>query len=94
MNCSKISATKCDFTPTSLSQGFLRYFNVSLRVRAELPGLPGRASAWASVPWFQHYRNGERGPLASLSTRLCLGPASHPEPPAERRAHGTPRSWL
>lgn len=62
VNCSKISATECDFTPTSLSRGFLRYFNVSLRVRAELPGLPGRASAWASVPWFQHYRNVTIGP--------------------------------
>ncbi|EPQ04273.1 Interferon alpha/beta receptor 1 [Myotis brandtii] len=58
VNCSKISATECDFTPTGQSRGFLHYFNVSLRVRTELPGLPERASAWASVPWFQHYRNG------------------------------------
>lgn len=69
VNCSKISATECDFTPTSLSRGFLRYFNVSLRVRAELPGLPGRASAWASVPWFQHYRNGERGGPSAVPSR-------------------------
>uniref|UniRef100_G1PKF2 Interferon gamma receptor 2 n=2 Tax=Myotis lucifugus TaxID=59463 RepID=G1PKF2_MYOLU len=62
VNCSKISATECDFTPTGLSRGFLRYFNVSLRVRAELPGLPERASAWALVPWFQHYRNVTIGP--------------------------------
>ncbi|XP_070263375.1 interferon gamma receptor 2 [Myotis yumanensis] len=62
VNCSKISATECDFTPTGQSPGFLRYFNVSLRVRAELPGLPERASAWASVPWFQHYRNVTIGP--------------------------------
>lgn len=59
VNCSKISATKCDFTRTGLSGGFLRYFNVSLRVRAELPG---RVSAWASAPWFQHYRNVTIGP--------------------------------
>lgn len=59
VNCSRISATECDFTSRGLSRGFLHYFNVSLRVRAELPG---RVSAWASVPWFQHYRNVTIGP--------------------------------
>lgn len=101
VNCSKISATECDFTRTGLSGGFLRYFNVSLRVRAELPG---RVSAWASAPWFQHYRNGKcraepsagppRPSPPSCVAPRASGPASHLNHQQRGGRPGTPRSWL
>lgn len=58
-NCTRITATECRFTTASLSGGFPKDFNVSLRVRAELGP---RVSAWATVPWFQHFRNVTIGP--------------------------------
>ncbi|XP_006862664.1 PREDICTED: interferon gamma receptor 2 [Chrysochloris asiatica] len=57
VNCTML--TVCNFTAANPSQGFPRHFNVSLRVRAELGEL---VSAWATVPWFQHYRNVTIGP--------------------------------
>lgn len=63
VNCSKITKTECNFTPTSLSKGFVSYFNVSLRVRAELQD---RTSPWALVPWFQRYLNVTIGPPENI----------------------------
>ncbi|KAK2508627.1 hypothetical protein MC885_015914, partial [Smutsia gigantea] len=57
VDCRNITTTTCNFTPTSLSEGFPPHFNVSLRVRAKLEDL---VSAWLTVPWFQYYRNGKR----------------------------------
>lgn len=57
VNCTQITATECDFTAAIPSNPFLLTFNISLRVRAELGEL---VSAWVTVPWFQHYRNGKR----------------------------------
>ncbi|XP_075398472.1 interferon gamma receptor 2 [Tenrec ecaudatus] len=54
----------CNFTAASHWQGFPRHFNVSLRVRAELGDL---VSAWAAVPWFQHYRNVTIGPPENIN---------------------------
>ncbi|XP_047420229.1 interferon gamma receptor 2 isoform X2 [Sciurus carolinensis] len=59
VNCTQITATECDFTATSLADGFLPHFNVYLRVRAELGEL---ASAWVTLPGFQHYQNVTIGP--------------------------------
>uniref|UniRef100_G3U2E2 Interferon gamma receptor 2 n=1 Tax=Loxodonta africana TaxID=9785 RepID=G3U2E2_LOXAF len=63
VNCTKTTETWCNFTAASLSQGFPRHFNVSLRVQAELGE---RVSAWATVPWFQHYRNVTVGPPENI----------------------------
>ncbi|KAM5333126.1 interferon gamma receptor 2 [Glossophaga mutica] len=59
VNCSGITATECNFAPA----GFQPMHSVSLRVRAELRG---RASAWAAVPWFQHYLNATIGPPENI----------------------------
>ncbi|KAF7485236.1 hypothetical protein GHT09_003223 [Marmota monax] len=59
VNCTQITATKCDFTAAGLSKGFLLHFNVTLRLRAELGEL---VSAWVTMPWFLHYRNVTVGP--------------------------------
>lgn len=63
VNCSKITATECNFTPTGLSKGFVPWYNISLRVRAELQD---RASAWVTAPWFQHCRNVTIGPPENI----------------------------
>ncbi|XP_023597068.1 interferon gamma receptor 2 [Trichechus manatus latirostris] len=63
VNCRKTTETRCDFTAAGLLQGFPRHFNVSLRVQAELGD---RVSAWATVPWFQHYRNVTIGPPENM----------------------------
>ncbi|ELK04506.1 Interferon-gamma receptor beta chain [Pteropus alecto] len=63
VNCTRITATECSFTQTSLSKGFPLHFNVSLRVRAELAE---RVSAWVTAPWFQHYRNVTVGPPENI----------------------------
>ncbi|XP_004711387.1 interferon gamma receptor 2 [Echinops telfairi] len=61
VDCTRIPA--CNFTAASHWQGFPRHFNVSLRVRAELGEL---VSAWAAVPWFEHYRNVTIGPPENI----------------------------
>ncbi|KAM9200937.1 interferon gamma receptor 2 isoform 2-T2 [Dugong dugon] len=63
VNCRKTTETWCNFTEAGLLQGFPRHFNVSLRVQAELGD---RVSAWATVPWFQHYRNVTIGPPENM----------------------------
>uniref|UniRef100_A0A8C2YMC2 Interferon gamma receptor 2 n=1 Tax=Chinchilla lanigera TaxID=34839 RepID=A0A8C2YMC2_CHILA len=63
VNCSQITATECRFTTANFSGGFQKDFNVSLRVRAELGC---RVSAWATVPWFQHFRNVTIGPPENI----------------------------
>lgn len=63
VNCTKITSTECNFTPTSLSKGFPLHFNISLRVRAELEE---RVSDWVTVPWFQHFRNVTIGPPENI----------------------------
>ncbi|XP_004474570.1 interferon gamma receptor 2 [Dasypus novemcinctus] len=63
VNCTKITETQCDFT-ANLSEGFTPYFNITLRLRAELGEL---VSAWVVVPWFQHYRNVTIGPPENIS---------------------------
>lgn len=63
VNCSRITLTVCNFTPTSHLKGFPLYFNVSLRVRAELED---RVSDWVTVPWFQHYLNATIGPPENI----------------------------
>ncbi|XP_039713799.1 interferon gamma receptor 2 isoform X2 [Pteropus medius] len=63
VNCTRITATECSFTQTSLSKGFPLHFNVSVRVRAELAE---RVSAWVMAPWFQHYRNVTVGPPENI----------------------------
>ncbi|KAM6161739.1 interferon gamma receptor 2 [Erethizon dorsatum] len=61
-NCTQTTATECNFT-ASLSGGFPKHFNVTLRVRAELGQ---HVSAWATVPWFQHFRNVTIGPPENI----------------------------
>ncbi|XP_054431957.1 interferon gamma receptor 2 [Pteronotus mesoamericanus] len=63
VNCSRIPATRCNFTSTNLSRGFQLHFNVSLRVRAELQE---RTSPWVVAPWFQHYQNVTIGPPGNI----------------------------
>ncbi|EHB07600.1 Interferon-gamma receptor beta chain [Heterocephalus glaber] len=63
VNCTQISATECKFATATLSEGFPKDFNVSLRVRAELGQ---QKSAWAAVPWFQHFRNATIGPPENI----------------------------
>nr|KAF6474407.1 interferon gamma receptor 2 [Rousettus aegyptiacus] len=62
-NCTRITATECNFTHTSRSKGFPMHFNVSLRVRAEQAE---HVSAWGTVPWFEHYRNVTIGPPENI----------------------------
>ncbi|XP_006153943.1 interferon gamma receptor 2 [Tupaia chinensis] len=64
VNCTQVTATECDFTAASPSKGFPMHFNVYLRVRAELG--EELVSAWATVPWFQHYRNVTVGPPENI----------------------------
>ncbi|XP_021533665.1 interferon gamma receptor 2 isoform X1 [Neomonachus schauinslandi] len=59
VDCMNVTTTECNFTPTSLSNGFPPHFNVSLRVRAKLEDL---VSPWLSVPWFLYYWNVTVGP--------------------------------
>ncbi|XP_065769729.1 interferon gamma receptor 2 isoform X1 [Muntiacus reevesi] len=63
VDCTNLTRTECDFTANSLSEGFPRRFNISLRVRAKLGGL---ISAWATAPWFEHYRNATIGPPENI----------------------------
>ncbi|KAM5281178.1 interferon gamma receptor 2 [Ctenodactylus gundi] len=63
VDCTKIMATKCDFTAAGHSKGFPLHFNVSLQVRAELEA---HTSAWTLGPWFQHLRNVTIGPPRSI----------------------------
>ncbi|XP_027376416.1 interferon gamma receptor 2 isoform X1 [Bos indicus x Bos taurus] len=63
VDCTNLTGTECDFTANSLSEGFPRRFNISLRVRAKLGGL---VSAWATAPWFEHYRNATIGPPENI----------------------------
>ncbi|XP_064440064.1 interferon gamma receptor 2-like [Mirounga angustirostris] len=60
VDCMNVTTTECNFTPTSLSNGFPPHFNVSLRVRAKLEDL---VSPWLSVPWFLYYWNDSRAQL-------------------------------
>lgn len=87
VDCTNLTRTECDFTANSLSEGFPRRFNISLRVRAKLGGL---VSAWATAPWFEHYRNGKGTRVQiPLTFALCsllsgtdsmrLSPASQPK---------------
>lgn len=62
-NCTRITATECNFTHSSRSKGFPMHFNVSLRVRAEQAE---HVSAWGTVPWFEHYRNVTIGPPENI----------------------------
>lgn len=63
VKCTQITATECKFTTAGHSEGFPKHFNVSLRVRAEL----GQSvSEWATVPWFQHFRNATIGPPGNI----------------------------
>ncbi|KAG8518544.1 Interferon gamma receptor 2, partial [Galemys pyrenaicus] len=62
VNCVGLTVTWCNFT--GAPAGFSTHLNVSLRVRAELGDV---ASAWATVPWFQHYRNVTIGPPGNIS---------------------------
>ncbi|XP_023561363.1 interferon gamma receptor 2 [Octodon degus] len=62
-NCTQLTVTECKFTTANLSEGFPKHFNVSLRVRAELGQ---HESAWATVPWFQHFRNVTIGPPENI----------------------------
>ncbi|XP_054556628.1 interferon gamma receptor 2 [Talpa occidentalis] len=61
VNCTRITITWCNFTGNE--GGFSTHFNVHLRVRAELGDV---VSAWATVPWFQHYRNVTVGPPGNI----------------------------
>ncbi|OWK00409.1 hypothetical protein Celaphus_00019418 [Cervus elaphus hippelaphus] len=63
VDCTNLTRTECDFTANSLSEGFPWRFNISLRVRAKLGGL---VSAWATAPWFEHYRNATIGPPENI----------------------------
>ncbi|KAF4025870.1 hypothetical protein G4228_018026 [Cervus hanglu yarkandensis] len=73
VDCTNLTRTECDFTANSLSEGFPWRFNISLRVRAKLGGL---VSAWATAPWFEHYRNAsvklQQDILAAATTFLVL----------------------
>ncbi|XP_028348419.2 interferon gamma receptor 2 isoform X1 [Physeter macrocephalus] len=59
VDCTNLTRTECNFTANSLSEGFPRHFNISLRLRAKLGDL---VSAWVKAPWFEHYRNATIGP--------------------------------
>uniref|UniRef100_A0A8C3VSM6 Interferon gamma receptor 2 n=1 Tax=Catagonus wagneri TaxID=51154 RepID=A0A8C3VSM6_9CETA len=63
VDCTNLSSTECDFTANSLSKGFPRQFNISLRVRTKLEGL---VSPWVTAPWFEHYRNATIGPPENI----------------------------
>ncbi|XP_017654386.1 interferon gamma receptor 2 isoform X2 [Nannospalax galili] len=64
VNCTKITATKCDFTRDGPLTGFSPLSTVFLRVRAEQGN---RTSAWVMMPSFQYYRNVTVGPPKNLS---------------------------
>ncbi|XP_068931026.1 interferon gamma receptor 2 [Petaurus breviceps papuanus] len=65
VHCTRIAEPICNFTA---AECFPPYFNVSLRIKAELGKL---VSDWALVPWFQHFRNATIGPpLDVLVTSL------------------------
>ncbi|XP_022408699.1 interferon gamma receptor 2 [Delphinapterus leucas] len=59
VDCTNLTGTECNFTANSLSEGFPRHFNITLRLRAKLGDL---VSAWVKAPWFEHYRNATIGP--------------------------------
>lgn len=63
VDCTNLSRTECDFTANSLSKGFPRQFNISLRVRAKVGD---RVSPWVTAPWFEHYRNATIGPPENI----------------------------
>ncbi|XP_051840904.1 interferon gamma receptor 2 isoform X1 [Antechinus flavipes] len=58
VNCTRIAESICNFTAYD-SSCFPHYFNISLRVKAQLGEL---VSDWALAPWFQHFRNATIGP--------------------------------
>ncbi|XP_074156830.1 interferon gamma receptor 2 [Sminthopsis crassicaudata] len=59
VNCTRIAESICNFTAAHHSSCFPPYFNISLRVKAQLGEL---VSDWALAPWFQHFRNATIGP--------------------------------
>ncbi|XP_036601288.1 interferon gamma receptor 2 [Trichosurus vulpecula] len=71
VHCTKIAEPICNFTAAGC---FPPYFNVSLRIKAELGEL---VSDWALVPWFQLFRNATIGPpldilVTSLDNSLII----------------------
>ncbi|XP_074066572.1 interferon gamma receptor 2 [Macrotis lagotis] len=69
VNCTRIAEPICNFTAARSPGCFPYYFNVLLRVKAELGEL---VSDWASVPQFRHLQSATIGPPLDVIVRPAL----------------------